>query len=256
LSDGRLWTKIDDENRVVATVGENGILVKRYSDALNSRWRGVRNMEAAIATKPLVLKGLIRKDRLLAEALRRKYDQSADVQRQARALETRLLVRRYLGTVVGAGIKISDEEKREYYEKYKASYEKPPRLHVAQITVETREQAQELADLLRQGTDMAWLARQHSIDRFRDSGGDRGWMVPTPGLDPIQQAMFEGEPGDVLGPFGAPGNFIVIASLPASPRGSTATKNWLPPLSEPYTTPSSGWRSTRRFRPFEVAPRS
>jgi parvulin-like peptidyl-prolyl isomerase len=219
LSDGRLWTKIGDESQVVATVGENTIVVKQYSDALNSRWRGVRNIEAAQAMKPLVLQGLIRKERQLAEALRRKYDDSEDVMRQARALETRLLVRRYLGAVVAAGIEVSEDEKREYYEKYKDSYEKPPRLHVAQITVETREQAEELAELLRQGTDMAWLARQHSIDRFRDSGGDRGWMVPTPGLDPIQQAIFEGEPGDVLGPFGAPGNFIIMRVVARESQG-------------------------------------
>lgn len=219
LSDGRLWTKVDDESQVVVTVGDKPILAKQYSDALNGRWRGVRNMEAAVAMKPLVLKGLIRKDRLLAEALRRKYDESDEVRRQARALETRLLVRRYLGTVVGAGIEVSEEEKRDYYEQYKDSYEKPPRLHVSQITVETREQAAELAELLRQGTDMAWLARQHSIDRFRDSGGDRGWMVPTPGLDPIQQAIFEGEPGDVLGPFGAPGNFIVMRVVARESQG-------------------------------------
>jgi peptidyl-prolyl cis-trans isomerase C len=219
LSDGRLWSQVEDETQVMATVGEYSITAKQYSDALNSRWRGVRNMEAAIATKPLVLQGLIRKEKMLSEALRRKYDESDEVQRQARALETRLLVRRYLGAVVGANIEISEEEKRTYYEQYKESYEKPPKLHVAQITVETREQAQELVDLLRQGTDMAWLARKHSIDRFRDSGGNRGWMVPTPGLDPIQQAIFEGEPGDVLGPFGAPGNFIVMRIVARESQG-------------------------------------
>ena len=44
-------------------------------------------------------------------------------------------------------------------------------------------------------------------------------MVGTPGLDPIQQAIFEGAPGDVLGPFGAPGNFIVMRIIARESQG-------------------------------------
>jgi len=119
-------------------------------------------------------------------------------------------VKGYLEQVVGAGIEVTDEEIRVFYEENKTSYPKPPRMHVGQITVASLDDAVRLAELLRQGADLAWLARQNSIDRFKDSGGDRGWLVVSRGADPVQDALFEAEAGDVIGPLGAEGNYFVL----------------------------------------------
>jgi parvulin-like peptidyl-prolyl isomerase len=110
---------------------------------------------------------------------------------------------------VGKGITVEDEEAKAYYEEHRSDYTKPPRVHLSQITVADEAEAERLAGLLREGADMAWLARQHSIDRFKDAGGARGWTVPARGADPLQDALFEAEPGAVLGPMGFPGNYIV-----------------------------------------------
>jgi parvulin-like peptidyl-prolyl isomerase len=64
--------------------------------------------------------------------------------------------------------------------------------------------------LLRQGAELAWLARQHSIDGFKDSGGDRGWLVVSRGADPVQEALFDAGVGDVIGPLGQEGNYFVL----------------------------------------------
>jgi parvulin-like peptidyl-prolyl isomerase len=147
---------------------------------------------------------------MLAEALRRGYGDTESVRRILHAHETQLLVPRFLDEVVGAGIEVTDEEIRAFYDENRAEFPRPPRVHLGQITVAEKEEADRLAGLLRQGTDLAWLARQHSIDRFAEAGGDRGWMVATRGVDPIQDAIYDARPGDVLGPMGAPGNFVVL----------------------------------------------
>ena len=108
------------------------------------------------------------------------------------------------------GIEVSDEEIRRSTRRTKRSSARPPRLHLGQITVADLTRPSRLAELLRQGTDLAWLARQHSIDRFKDAGGDRGWMVPERGIDPLQDGCTTAAKGDVLGPFGARGNYFVI----------------------------------------------
>jgi parvulin-like peptidyl-prolyl isomerase len=170
----------------------------------------VRNREAALAAKPLVLERLIRNERMLAEALRRGYGETESVRRVLRAHETQLLVPRFLDEVVGAGIEVTAEEIRAFYDENRTEFPKPPKLHLGQVSVAEREEAERLARLLREGADLAWLARQYSIDRFAEGGGDRGWMVATKGVDPIQDAIFDARPGDVLGPMGAPGNFVVL----------------------------------------------
>jgi len=85
--------------------------------------------------------------------------------------------------------------------------------------VEEKALADEIARLLREGTDLAWLARKHSTDRFAESGGIRGWMVPSPGVDDLQDRLFVAKPGDVLDPVGAPGNYYVLKVLVREEQG-------------------------------------
>jgi peptidyl-prolyl cis-trans isomerase C len=210
LQDGRLMPEVDDPDAVVARVGDRTVTAQQYGRALMSAWKGVRNEQAALAAKPIALNRLVRDERMLAEALRRGYGDTESVRRKLRAYETQLVVALYLREIVGAGIEVTDEEAKAAYEAHRTEFRKPPRVHVGQITVAAREEAERLAELLRQGADLAWLARQHSIDRFKDAGGDRGWMVPARGVDPEQDALFNAEVGDVVGPTGVPGNFVVL----------------------------------------------
>lgn len=210
LPDARLVPRLEDPESVVARVGERTILAGELADALKSRWKGVRNEEAALATRSIVLERLVRAELLRAEATRRKYDDTPRARRAAAAYEKQLLVRRYLKEVVASQVKIADEEARAYYESRLDRYRKPPRIHLGQITVGSAEEAARIADLLRQGSDLAWLAAQHSTDRFKDSGGDRGWIVPTRGVDVFQDELFEAEPGAVIGPMHVGESYVLF----------------------------------------------
>lgn len=210
LASGRLIPRVEEPDAVLVRMGERVIRAADLERALKTRWKGVRNREAALATKPLVLERLIRNDRMLAEALRRGYGETESMRRTLHAYETQLLVPRFLDEVVGARIEVTEEELRAFYDENRTEFPRPPRVHVGQITVAEQEEAQRLATLLSQGADLAWLARQHSIDRFGKAGGDRGWMVPMRGVDPIQDSIADARPGDVVGPMGAPGNYIVL----------------------------------------------
>lgn len=210
LPDGRLMPEIADPAAAVATIGDHEITAGRLGSALQRRWSGVRNEDAAMASKPIVLQRLVEAELLKAEALSRGYDRSPETERAVSAMEMHLLAKRYLNEVLKADIKIQEQEIVAYFEEHRAAYHKPPRVQLGQITVPTREEADRIADLLRQGSDLAWLAREHSIDRLRDSGGDRGWFEPRSGFDPLQDALLEAEAGDVIGPMGSPGNFVVM----------------------------------------------
>ena len=65
-----------------------------------------------------------------------------------------------------------------WYERHKESYHRPPRLRLRQVTVATEAEAQRLAALVRQGTDVAWLARQHSTDGYKERGRRPGLGDP------------------------------------------------------------------------------
>jgi parvulin-like peptidyl-prolyl isomerase len=211
LTDGRLAPKVADRAATVARIGAaGGVSAGEYADALLLRWSGIRSEDAARAAGPILLKRLVDRALLLAEAEALGYGKRPDVARRARDYETRLLVQRYLEEVLGKEVAVGQEEMQAWYEAHRSDFPRPPRLRVAQITVAEAAQAQEIAAQLERGADVAWLARQRSTDRFAAAGGDRGWMVPRPGGDEVNDALMTARPGQVLGPFGQPGDFTVL----------------------------------------------
>ncbi len=213
LPDARLRPKLANPDGVVASIAVEGsrrleITAEDYRKALLARWSGVRNEEAALAAAPIILEKMIEQRLLLAEALSRGYGERSEVQTTVRAFESSLLAPRYLEEVVAPGIEVSREEMEAYYREHADEMHRPPRFHVGQITVASEEEAERIAGLLREGTDLAWLARRHSIDRFRDRGGDRGWIEP--GSSGFNERLWQAEPGDVMNPVGVRGNFVVL----------------------------------------------
>lgn len=209
-TDARLVPQVADRTAVVAKVGKETVTAGELGDALMWRWKGIRNEEAARAATPLVLDGLLESKLLLDEALARGYDHTPAVERAVAALEKDLLVERYLKTVLGPQVEVTPEEMKAYYQEHLASFNRPPRVHVSQITVATPEKAQDIARQARAGTDFAWLARLNSIDRFKESGGERGWMQPVPGSGELDDTLLAAKPGAVLDPMGVPGNWTVM----------------------------------------------
>lgn len=67
-------------------------------------------------------------------------------------------------------VRVSDDEMRRFYN------EQMEEAHIRQITVGTEEEALNIRDQIEAGSDMAALAREHSIDMFKDKGGDRGFL--------------------------------------------------------------------------------
>jgi parvulin-like peptidyl-prolyl isomerase len=202
---------VPNPNAVVARIGEHRVITAgQYGTALLSRWSGVRNIEAARASAPIVLQKTIEEELLLAEAEKRGYADRVDIRNAVRRRENQFLAPRYLREVVAEGIQATPEEMKAYFEENRERFRKPPQVHLSQITVATEDEANSIAGLLTEGADVAWLARKHSTDRFRDAGGYRGWVAVRPGADPVSQQMAEAEPGGVVGPIGVEGNYVVF----------------------------------------------
>ena len=221
LPDARLTPRLADPGGVVArfvaggedsdpgkSAGELRITAEDFRKALLARWSGVRNAEAALAAVPIVLTKMLEQRLLLAEARSRGYGERPEVRLAARAFETSLLVPRYLEEMVAPEVEVSRQEMEAYYRDHLRQFTRPPRIRLGQITVAAEEEARRIAGLLRDGADLAWLARQHSIDRFKESGGDRGWVEP--GSSGFDQRLLSAGIGDVLDPVGVRGNYVVL----------------------------------------------
>lgn len=209
LQDGRLVPRFDaaDDAVVARLDAARPVTVGEYSKTLLARWSSVRSGEAALAAAPILLEGLLEKHLFAAAAADGGYAERPEVERAVRAYEKDLLVPRYLEQVVAPAVEVTREDLLRRFEERRESYRKPARLRIGQITVMTLEEAELVARLLREGTDLAWLAERRSIDRFQGQGGDRGWIEAGAGLD---ERLADAEAGDVLDPVGVPGNYVVF----------------------------------------------
>jgi peptidyl-prolyl cis-trans isomerase C len=210
LPDGRLLPRIENPDAVVVEAGGRVITSAKFGKALAARWDSIASPEVANKIKPVLLDNMTVDELIAAEALSRGYHETAEVDREAHALETRLLVTQYLREVLTPQTEASKDEIEAYFEEHRDEFRRPPRLYVSQLTVATREEAEDLADLVRGGAEFAWLARRHSQDEYRDGGGSVGWVLASEGVRGFEAELATAEPGEVFGPKGAEDSWKLV----------------------------------------------
>ncbi|MEW6326189.1 MAG: peptidyl-prolyl cis-trans isomerase [Thermodesulfobacteriota bacterium] len=128
---------------------------------------------------------------IVQEAYRMGLDKDPWVQNKMHEYKLRESVVRLYKEEVQDRIRMSDDEMRRFYN------EQMEEAHIRQITLGTEEEALNIRDQIEAGSDMAALAREHSIDIFKDKGGDRGflrrWQLP----ESVRDAAFSLKDGQI-----------------------------------------------------------
>ena len=122
-----------------------------------SEWKWIRfpeHLEEFIA-------GLVVREFMLKEARKAKLAEHQSFQKYFNQHWTDFVLTR-LEDSVKAHIAISEDAIRAYYEANKEKFVVPPRVCLREIVVESREKAQTVERLLKQGADFAALAREYS----------------------------------------------------------------------------------------------
>lgn len=88
-------------------------------------------------------------------------------------------------------IKISEDDVKKYYDENKAQFAKPEQVRASHILVKTKEEAQDVLDQLKNGSDFAKLAAEKSIDPgTKDVGGDLNYFERGAMTKPFSDAAF------------------------------------------------------------------
>jgi parvulin-like peptidyl-prolyl isomerase len=93
-----------------------------------------------------------------------------------KALKERMIFEKLIDSDVNAGISVTEEEARLYYDRYSKEYASEIKVHVAQIVLREREQAVKVLKRLKKGEDFAKVAREISIGLEAVRGGDLGFV--------------------------------------------------------------------------------
>lgn len=161
-----------------------------------------------------VLNGWIDFKLVDTESLRRRYDLQDDLREMVARYEDQLLRNRYIGEAIVPKIKVSDEELRDCYVKNQKSFLKPMFYRVQHITVKSRQEAEEVIESLKKGSDFSWLAKRKSMDSAAEDGGDLGWRMIGRLPEHLREAVESMKPGDVS-PVIETDPFFVVVRLQA-----------------------------------------
>lgn len=158
-------------------------------------------------------------------ARQEKFHERPEVKEQLGYIEDDFLSREYLKKVVMAGVKVTEEEMREYYRENEESLAAPEQVRVRQILIrtsssfteeekkKTRERAQHVLDRLREGEDFIRAVSKYSEDpdpEVRKSGGDLGFFTRGQMIEVIEDAAFSLKPGEISDLIETPFGFHII----------------------------------------------
>lgn len=125
-------------------------------------------------------------------------------------IKTELILRK----IAGEQISISDEEARAYFKENQQNYNIPEQVEARHILVDTREEAEEILELLKSGRDFAELAGEYSKDTLSaEQGGSLGFFQRGEMVPEFEEAAFSLPVNQVSDPIETTYGFHIIEVL-------------------------------------------
>lgn len=148
----------------------------------------------------LVLDQLIDQRLLAQEAVRRGLDMTPSAQRRLETARERLLGNFLMENLVAT--EVNEATIDRMYEEQVRLQQLDDEVRIRHILVDTKEEAEEVLEELRDGGDFTALAFEHSRDtRTRLEGGSFGWVSPNEMIEPFPAIIADTPAGEVSEPF-------------------------------------------------------
>ena len=147
-----------------------------------------------------VLDDLINQELLYMYAKDNKIDQDEEFRTEMKRVEENVL-KQYVINKILTSVKLTEEEKKAFFEAQKQSFSKPETASAKHILVDSEEKANDILGKINAGeVSFEDAAKEHSTCPSKDAGGDlgtfgRGQMVPE-----FENALFNMNNGEVSGP--------------------------------------------------------
>ncbi len=131
------------------------------------------------------------------EALSRQFQLKSPLKDKLNRYRNELLQDEFTSRVIAPKVRFSADEVREYYASHRREFLKPYKVRLQQITLKTREEAEDAVNSLRSGASFAWLVKKKSTDEYASRGGALGWKTKDELEEPVRKIIETLDPGDV-----------------------------------------------------------
>ena len=188
------------EKKVLAKVGQKEITNLDVQSAIQGLDPFQAQQFQTEEGQKYVLEDLINQELLYMYAKENNVDQEEEFRNEMKRVEENVL-KQYVINKILTSVKLTEEEKKAFYEAQKSSFSRPETASAKHILVDTEEKANEILDKINSGeVSFEDAATQHSSCPSKDAGGDlgtfgKGQMVPE-----FEDAVFNMNKGEVSKP--------------------------------------------------------
>lgn len=188
------------ERKVLAKVGQKEITNLDVQSAIQGLDPFQAQQFQTEEGQKYVLEDLINQELLYMYAKENNVDQEEEFRNEMKRVEENVL-KQYVINKILTSVKLTEEEKKAFYEAQKSSFSRPETASAKHILVDTEEKANEILDKINSGeVSFEDAATQHSSCPSKDAGGDlgtfgKGQMVPE-----FEDAVFNMNKGEVSKP--------------------------------------------------------
>ncbi len=192
------WLK--DDRAVLEVNGEN-LSVGEFSAMLTSSEK---------ITKERTLKKWLDRKLVDQEALSRRYAEKPELKEKLNIYENQVIRNAFSNNVIASKIIVTHEDGKEYYARNQDLYKMPVQYRIQQISLDSKEDAEEVLKSLNEGANFSWLARTKSGDSFAEMDGVVGWKVRESLEPPVRDIIDSLESGEFSPPLQIDGYFRIV----------------------------------------------
>ena len=188
------------EKKILAKVGQKEISNLDIQSAIQGLDPFQAQQFQSEEGQKYVLEDLINQELLYMYAKDNNVDQEDEFRNEMKRVEENLL-KQYVINKILTSVKLTEEEKKAFFDAQKQNFSKPETASAKHILVDTEEKANEILGKINNGeVSFEDAAKEHSSCPSKDAGGDlgtfgKGQMVPE-----FEQAVFNMNKGEVSGP--------------------------------------------------------
>lgn len=188
------------QDAVLAKIGNRTVTQADLNGLANAVPEKYRDMYLTPENRKKTLDYIVNIYVLAAEAEAQGIDKAPDIQKLMDFTQKDLLARIYLDRMAKDLPAPSEQEAKQYFEKFKDQFTTPESIHLHHILVNTEKEAKTVLERLKKGEKFADIAGQVSICPSKAKGGDLEWLPKGSLVPEIEDVAFSIKNGQITGP--------------------------------------------------------
>lgn len=201
---------IAKSSQVLAKVDKKEITVSYFERHVNNLPESLQKLSLEGEGKRALLEGLINREILYNEAIKRKIDKDAEIKRKIEDVKKELIINTFLQKEIINKLKVDDKEVQDYFNSHANEFKNREEVRINQIVVSEKKDADEILNKLREKADFGELAARYSTDKPSAlRRGDVGFFTYKQLPPGIRNSVFRLKVGEISEAYKMPAGYEI-----------------------------------------------